>query len=481
MKTLVNIILIFCWFNSFSQNTNSFFNVKNQPYSYKEKESNDLLLDSTSHFFISPKLFFITSNNQKIDNSTVFLYGGSLSGNFKNKLKFIGSVESISGKYNLPLQNYIDSLHVYPGKSRILEDGHMYNFRVNYTFFKYFNLSTGKSTHFIGNGYRSLLLSNEASPYLFVLLKTSIWKINYYNLYATFLDIQDSEINRKKHSTIHYLDFLATENISFGIFESVIWQSRDETYNRGYDIEYLNPVIFYRPVEFSKGSPDNVLMGFNANIKYKNSSLYGQFILDDLNISRASDGEDDAVSGNESGFFQNKFGFQIGIKLEDPFKFPITILTEFNQVQPYTYAHKTTMQNYTHFNQALAHPVGANFKEGIFLAKYKYKKWETLFKYTYLVYGRDTTNSHYGQNIFLSDFEAEREGEQFSFGNFNGQGVKTKLHNMYSEISYSLNNLQLFFALTYRDEKIPVLNQDRTDWWIGFGVRTEFFNPFIDY
>ena len=37
-----------------------------------------------------------------------------------------------------------------------------------------------------------------------------------------------------------------------------------ETYNRGYEISYLNPIIFYRPVEYSMGSnKGNALMGLN--------------------------------------------------------------------------------------------------------------------------------------------------------------------------------------------------------------------------
>ena len=56
--------------------------------------------------------------------------------------------------------------------------------------------------------------------------------------------------------------------------------------------------------------------------------------------------------------FQNKFGYQIGLKA----RFPNSVfLIEYNQVQPYTYGHRTILQNYSHLNQALAHPM-ENFK-----------------------------------------------------------------------------------------------------------------------
>ena len=68
------------------------------------------------------------------------------------------------------------------------------------------------------------------------------------------------------------------------------------------------------------------------------------------------------------------------------------------------------MQNYTHMNQALAHPLGANFKENIVMLNYNLKKWVVNFKYTYARYGADSVNTHYGQNIFISDFLASGEG-----------------------------------------------------------------------
>ena len=96
-------------------------------------------------------------------------------------------------------------------------------------------------------------------------------------------------------------------------------------------------------------------MGATLNIEFRNVIFYSQFILDDFNISRKKDSDENY----QSGFFQNKYGYQMGLKgnLKD-----INFLIEYNQVQPYTYGHRTILQNYSHMNQALAHPLGANFK-----------------------------------------------------------------------------------------------------------------------
>jgi len=44
---------------------------------------------------------------------------------------------------------------------------------------------------------------------------------------------------------------------------------------------------------------------------------------------------------------------------------------ESNRVRPYTYAANDTLTNYSHYNQPLAHPLGASFQEFILILKYQ--------------------------------------------------------------------------------------------------------------
>ncbi len=68
------------------------------------------------------------------------------------------------------------------------------------------------------------------------------------------------------------------------MFEAIIFENRDTLGRKfTYDVNYLNPVIFYRPVEYSIGSGDNVLMGLNFKYKiFNNHLLYGQFVIDEF-------------------------------------------------------------------------------------------------------------------------------------------------------------------------------------------------------
>ena len=454
MKKLISIIFFIPFF-SFSQNMSEIAD-----------ESNDSLKNIiftpilTSHF---------ASNIYKNSSHSFMAYGSDFYFKFFKNLKISSRILNIEGDHNTPLKNYIDSMAVFPGMNNIDESINYFSLYADYRINRNFNLRFGNGTNFIGNGYRSMLLSNNHTPYPFFTLITDFWKVKYYNHFTTFYNIYNSDITQKKHGAFHYLDYQINKNLTLGLFEAVIWQSRDQNFDRGLDIHYLNPIIFYRPVEFSKHSPDNALLGMNVDYQINKINLYVQLLIDDLNINRYEN------TGN--GFFQNKLAFQIGVKSElniDEHNFDV--LAEYNQAQPYTYAHKHPMQNYTHMNQALAHPLGANFKENIFIINYNYKKWGTRLKYTYSEYGADSVGTHFGQNIFNSDFLASGEGGEFSYGNYNGQGILTNLHTLYAELSYDFKYAKAFAACAIRNQTNKANNA-----YLVLGIQTGFINPFIDF
>ena len=432
--------------------------------------TNDIDCDSLDRISITPFIASHISLNQNDNTTNSFLaYGLDFHSNLFQSLRISSRILNLEGDFNTALSNYVDSLGVYPGMDKIDKNLNYFSLNAEYRINKNFSARFGKGTTFIGNGYRSMLLSNNHTPYPFFTFITEFWKVKYYNHFTTFSDIYTSNSSQKKHGAFHYLDYNVNNNLTIGLFEAIIWQSRDENFERGFDVHYLNPIIFYRPVEFSKHSPDNALLGISIDYQLNKVNIYGQLLIDDLNINRYENTGD--------GFFQNKLAFQLGLKS----KFNINehnfyFLTEFNQAQPYTYAHKHPMQNYTHMNQALAHPLGANFKENIFIMNHTYKKWGSNLKYTYAVYGADSADTHYGQNIFISDFLASGEGGEFSYGNFNGQGVLTHLHTLYAEVNYDLKFVKAFVACAIRNQT----NKVNSTYFV-VGLKTNSINPFIDF
>ena len=469
MKTLFNTLLLSLICSSFYAQENTFRSKVNKPFTDFLSDTSTCDTDTTQNIAIGPR-FYLIKSTEKSNISSTYLVGATLTANIRNKITFVSHYDRLGGDHNYLFEKFKDSLNITPffdsSKKR-------FQFNIKYKLNKFIIADFGKGRHFIGNGYRSLLLSNQQAPYRYLKFKTEFGRVKYYNIFTTFLNPDQADYGRKKHATIHYLDFAITDKINFGVFESILWLSKTEGVNKGYELAYLNPIIFYRPVEYSHQSRKaNALLGVNTCFQYnKNLLLFGQFLIDDLNISNTL-GDN---SLNQSGFFQDKFALQFGVKIL--FK-RISLLAEYNQVQPYTFAHKSPLQNYSHMNQALAHPLGANFKELVFLSNYRSNKWEYNLRITSAKVGLDSVSTHFGQNIFDNDADASTGGLA-SYGNFNGQGFLTKITNIYAEISYDYKGFEIFGSLFYKTKKSDLL--DQTSLFYSLGLRTFPFSTFPDY
>jgi hypothetical protein len=89
--------------------------------------------------------------------------------------------------------------------------------------------------------------------------------------------------------------------------------------------------------------------------------------------------------------------------------------------------------------------------------------------------GLDSINTHYGQNIFMSDNDASTGGQQ-SYGNYNGQGVNTSIILIQPEISYKLKYFDLFSSIYYLKKKSDLL--DQTSFYLFIGIRNIPFSIF---
>lgn len=336
---------------------------------------------------------------------------------------------------------------------------------------KHINVQLGYDKNFIGNGYRSLILSDYAGAYSFLKIVTRVWKINYTNLFADMTaNLQTSGVGGppidglypKKFMTFHHLGVNIGKNLSIGLFESVIFQRGDSLGNNaGYEMGYFNPIIFYRAVEQNFGSNDNALLGLDYKLNIvKHLSLYGQVVLDEFKLNELKDG---------TGWWANKYGIQTGLKYVDAFSISnLDFQIESNIVRPYTYSHGIINTNYGHYNQPLAHPLGANFNELVGIIRIQpIPKLSLTAKGFYIITGRDTSGSNWGSNIFLGNTTREQ-----NFGNTIGQGAKSKIYLMDFTLSYMLRHnmfLELKQLIRKEDSEIEVLDQSTS--FTSFSLR----------
>lgn len=333
-----------------------------------------------------------------------------------------------------------------------------WNAHADYKAGDYFHFTLGKGRNFFGEGYRSLLLSDEAYSYPYFKITTTAWHIRYVNLYTLMDDIQgipeDSTRFAKKFTSMHYLSWNISKRVNVGLFEAIVWQDNDPKYPRGFDLSYVNPVIFYRPVEYGLGSPDNALLGAVLNVKVgRRTQLYSQVILDEflLNHVRAGD-----------GWYGNKQGVQVGGVAHDAFGMKGVMLRgELNYVRPFMYTHSDPRQNYAHHAQPLAHPYGSGFVEGLVQGEWRKGPWMVSNILSWTVMGQDTSfdiNSNYGNNIFISDTERPLSADGTTLRS-NGFRVgdpseATVVQNEFraARLLESRSGLMLEFAWTFRSE-----------------------------
>ena len=308
---------------------------------------------------------------------------------------------------------------------------------------KYIDVTFGYDKNFIGNGHRSLLLSDFGNNSLFLKLNTRIWKFNYQNLFMELQNADDKIGDRligKKYAAMHHLDINVTKWLNIGLFEGVIFGRTNR-----FDFGYLNPIIFYRSIEQQNGSFDNSIIGLDAKANLAGKiQLYGQFSLDEFLLSEIK---------KNRGWWANKWGIQIGAKYIDAFGISnLDLQVEHNRVRPFTYSHRDSVANYTHYNQPLAHPLMANFQEFIGIARYQPSpKWTAIAKLIYYQQGRDSSSRSFGGNIFLPNVPPPRVGD---FGYNIGSGWKTNVLYGSFLLSYELReNLFLDLNAIVRNQK----------------------------
>jgi len=423
------------------------------------------------------------------NNTRAILINGSIGKKFSFSTRFYES----QGRFAKYINQYAESIKpdggnpaIIPGRGIAKEfKADAYDYPVAEAYLSYtpnqtFNFQFGNGKNFIGDGYRSLFLSDAASPYPFFKINSNFWKIKYTNLWMWMQDVRPEltvdGAYKQKFMAIHYLSWNVTKKLNIGLFETVIW---DDANDRGFDVNYLNPLIFYTAAEFSTGSrAGNTLLGLSLKYKLKDISLYSQLVLDEFRLSE--------ITGSD-GWWANKYGIQIGAKYHNAFNIKnLYLQAEYNAIRPYTYSHDELNLNYGHNNQPLAHLWGSNLKEAIGIARYTKDRW---FANAKLVLGKKgfdfndgTDTSSYGGDVFQ-----DNDNRASDYGNEIGQGNTANVFIGDLQVGYMVNpatNLKLFGGITFRNfnPDTPTNEFDKTNsTWISVGLRTDVFNWNLDF
>jgi hypothetical protein len=340
---------------------------------------------------------------------------------------------------------------------------------VHFNATKYINFQFGYDRNFIGNGYRSMFLSDFGNSYLFLKVNTRIWKINYQNLFMELAgrNKNNNTLLPKKYAAMHHLNLQATKWLNIGLFEGIVFGRQNK-----FDFTYLNPIILLRSAEQQNGSIDNAFLGFDAKANIaKTIQLYGQILFDEFLLKEIKAG---------NGWWGNKFALQGGIKYINAFKIKnLDLQAELNIVRPYTYAHFDSVSNYSHYNQPLAHPLGGNFSE--FIGIIRYQATPKLYAQAKLIVfkqGLDTGTTNYGSNIFL--LNQNRTGGDY--GHTLASGVSGKGVNASLWLGYELwENFFIDGSFQYRKLNAAVNTLSQKTTLLSLGIRMHVNRREYDY
>jgi hypothetical protein len=331
---------------------------------------------------------------------------------------------------------------------------------IRFTPIKNIGLSFGHDRNFIGNGVRSMILSDFSVPYLNFKVDLKIGRLQFLNIISQMTDTQDGApiasqfTYPPKFMVFHSLNLNLSPKFNIGFFEQVFFGK----HNAGFELNYLNPIIFYRFLESNIGSSDNALVGIDSRlILSKSVSLYGQFNLDEYSKKEYK----------KDGSFSKKYAYQAGLKYLDVFSIKnLDFQFEYNYARPFMYSHFSSLSNAVNYNVPTAHPLGANFKELISVFKFQPKQ-KLFIQLTsmFALKGEDKDGLNYGGNIFLN----YRNNKAQEYGNEAGQGFANNIVNTELIASYRI------FSTIYIDATAQI----RTDSYfkgkyeqlLQFGIR----------
>jgi len=291
----------------------------------------------------------------------------------------------------------------------------------------------GHDKMFIGHGYRSLLLSDNAFNYpaLQTRLKLFKGKLIYNTSLAWLLEARRvprfsnaEALYVRRQANFNYLSFKPNKYFEIGLFEGVMWQRWDDSLaTLAQNPLFFNPLPFINSFVSTSDSLNTGYLGVNAAFNpTSKTSVYGQILLNKEEIT----------------------GHQFGFRWMEPLKIKgLFTQIEYNQTQNNAYLPVGKGLEWTHFNQNLALPLGNNQTEWMFHSRYQ---WSRLF-----ASGR----------YFLQ--------------NQNG----TKVNILTAECGYLINpltNLNLFAGITNR-----VVEQGNNTQWIYLGIRSSILNQYSDF
>jgi hypothetical protein len=433
------------------------FDVKDKEYTFYLDYLPDLQIGRE---FNEPKTVFMNTRGYQV--------GGTIG----SKFFFYTSGFENQGKFANYETDYINTVGMIPGQEfdksygKDTKDWSNVTALIGYTPTKSISIELGEDKTFIGDGYRSVLLSDYASAYPLLRFKIDLGKNVQYMAMWTYMQDQYAtqfnafSNNRRKWGAFHYIDWNINNRASIGFFNALIAEeANDAGQLHGFDANYINPVFFVSSLGPSKPAPDHTLFGFNGKYKVLDkTTIYGQILFDQASSTDSTRG--------------GRYAWQLGFRGSDLFKISkLNYLFEYNTSKPYTYSSQYPIVNYSQLSEPLGDPLGSDFKELVGIVNYSIGKFDLQGQVNYAKYAAGTVQLTGAGGINLAPGIIS-----------SGQTIANTVKYAEGTIAYLLNpkyNLRIEVGGLLRQSSSSVLDTKTT--MVVIGLRSTFRNLYHDF
>ena len=385
---------------------------------------------------------FASSADEQISTNT---RGVLIQGNITDKVYFRTDFYETQSFFPSYVDSMIRSSGVVPGQGKAKGfktggfDYPLVTGIVNFQATKNVNVQFGQDKMFIGNGYRSLLMSDNSAPFLYLQAGFNLFenKLNYHTNWASLQTLNKvhsttggDDLFAKKQANFNYLSYKPTSKLEIGLFEGVMWERWNEyTYSQPFDPMFLNPVPFLTTAVKSSDTLVSSLLGMNIMVKpFTYTSFYGQLSY---------------------GVSEGGLGYQVGTKLYDVLTIKgLNIQLEYNQVGSGVYGTKNNYTDYFQYNQPLAVQQMEDFTEIVIIGNYRFHR------------------------VLLNIKASLAEVKNPTIG-------PAIINNYDANVAYLLNpitNLMINAGVRYRTHSV----NGNTN-WVYFGLKTNLRNLYYDF
>ena len=202
--------------------------------------------------------------------------------------------------------------------------------------------------------FNKLLISRWSRPFDQV-----SWRIKYKGITGNIVGVQlDPIMNNNRYLSLHTIDFKLVKNLTISFGESSLYAGE----NRGIELQYFNPTLFWIPVRENQPETNqaNGFLYFGTKYSIKRISTWFEFLLDDYQIDRS-------VPEPPT------FGYTLGFELNNPVSIFNNFYFEYSRVANRTYqTHgEYGQENYVHRNYPIGHYLGNDFESMLMLIFFK--------------------------------------------------------------------------------------------------------------